>query len=497
MLHRPLLVFGLLFWVPFMASQASATNGCGARTGGAAPYDQSTCGNVTPFPAAADRTAVSACGSFAAGTYHLTGNIGTAATATCLTFTSGPVIFDLAGFAITGRIIGNSIVLSGTHIYSSAAGGTLTCSNHSSNLPGCMYFSGSDNITEVLEFDHFTVVNIDSSSANSARNLMIDWGGATSSLGKAFSVKIHNITSTSATGTTSGRIVNLQIQASKARVEYNNNDVTCLAAASACQGMICYGTTDCKVHNNRAKNQLNVGTLETARAFLCDGDAGTGMNGCEIYNNYIDTQDGRAVRMRDVNSGVNTTSVHDNLIDNISGGSTGNYVAAIHLCDPDSGTNDGSGYAIFSNTFTLNNGNVVMARACANFPQVRNNRFVCFSSCSGLLGNVRQSGTLASTLQLTNNSPVPLTSSPQTNAETNTILRVCNSGSAGGSGTIKVISCTSPSSALGSCGLPLNVHHRSTLALILGEITFLWPSTVALTAGTSQLAGSSSTATQP
>ena len=277
---------------------------------------------------------------------------------------------------------------------------------------------------------------------------MVDWGNARSTnLGTAISAKFHNITATSATGTTSSRIVNLMIQARAAYVEQNNNDTLCLANANACQNMVCYGVPSCKMHNNRTQTQLGQqGTSvssETGRNFLCDGDTGTGMNGCEIYNNYINANDGRAARFRNVNSNINVTSIHDNLIDNIVSGSTGNYAAAIHLCDPDSGNNDASSWDVLNNTlnFKTGAGNGVMARACAGFPKFRNNTLHCTGSCGGMLGDVRQSGSLASTLELINNDPVPLISNPQANAETYTTLRVCKSGSAGGAGLITSVSC--------------------------------------------------------
>ena len=98
------------------ASGTGPSVGCGATNGGATQYNQSTCGNVAPFPVAAGGTAASACGSIGAGTYHLTQNIGSTATATCITFSGGPVVFDFAGFTITGRIVSPAITLSGSHI---------------------------------------------------------------------------------------------------------------------------------------------------------------------------------------------------------------------------------------------------------------------------------------------------------------------------------------------------------------------------------------------
>src|SRR5208337_2433811 len=122
--------------------------GCGATNGGTAQYDQTTCGNVAPFPSPASGTAISSCQTIATGgTYSLTTNLSASpnSTGTCLTLTnSSAIIIDLAGHTITGRVLGIGIILSGTHIYSSAAGGAITCSDSSANNPGCIYLSGSD-----------------------------------------------------------------------------------------------------------------------------------------------------------------------------------------------------------------------------------------------------------------------------------------------------------------------------------------------------------------
>lgn len=424
--------------------------GCGATSAGAAQYDQSQCGNVAPYPPApTSPTAINACGSYGAGTYQLTQDIGSTPTATCITWTAGPVVLDFNGHTVAGRMMGLNITLSGTHLFSSQANGGLTCSDESAT-PGCISLQrGDSTIAGVTEIDHLTLSNTDvSTSTAGGRVLFTDGGTATASnLGTAFTFRMHNLTATSSTGTTSGRIVVLQIQSSQDRVEYSYNDTLCLATANACQDMICYGVMDCKMHNNRSQSQLTTlgtGTSpEVPRNFLCDGDVGVGMNGCEIYNNYINANDGRAIRWRDVNSSHNTVSAHDNLIDNIQNGSTGNYIAAIHVCDPDSGTNDGSSYSIYNNTlnFVANQaGNGLMARGCTGFPTFKNNVIECSANCSGVLTNNRL-GYGAGTLAIMNNNPVPLSSNPQNSVESGNTTNYCNSGSIGGAGTMVPITC--------------------------------------------------------
>ena len=445
----------LLLSFAFASAAHAQTAGCGATAGGAAQYDQSQCGNVAPFPAAPSRpTPIKACGSYGAGKYQLSQSIGSTATATCITLTSGPVIFDFNGYVITGQMLGVNITLSGTHFYSSRADGGLTCSQDSttnSRTPGCIWLHrGETRITAATEIDHLTLSD-SAPGVASSRTLMIDGSSATASnLGTRFTFRMHNLTASSATGTIAGRIIVMQIQSAQDRVEYSYNDTLCLAKANACQDMICYGTADCKMHNNRSQAQLlTVGTgtyAETARNFLCDGDLPpAGMNGCEVYNNYIVANDGRAVRLRDVNSSANVVSAHDNLIDSIQGGSSGNYIAAFHICDPDSGTNDGSAYNIYSNTLNFVSGaagNALMARGCTGFPTFQNNVINCVggSNCGGILTSNRQ-GYAAGTLTIKNNAPVNLTSSPQNKVEATNTTHYCNSGTIGGVGTATAISC--------------------------------------------------------
>ena len=426
---------------PSPSDAPSSNVGCGASAHGASALDQSTCGNVGPFPAAAGGTAVSACGSFGAGHYTLAKDVGGDPTATCITFTGGPVVFDFAGHRVTGRMLGNNVALSGSHVFSSAAGGALTCSDASASLPGCVYFQASDpSATAPFEVDHLTLANQSSTSNNSERNLMIVWDIATTTLGATAAVHVHNVTSTSATGASSSRIVNLQFQGAQ-RAEFDQNDVTCLATAAACQGVVCYGAEDCKLHNNATHSQLAPTVTETARHFICDGNTGVGMNGCEIYANYIEVKDARGVRLRNVNSNANPVAVHDNLFDAITDDSGGNYIAALHLCDPDTGSNDASGYDLHDNTFRVSNGgNVVMERGCSGYPKLRDNVVSCTTAqCTGLFANVRQEST--STLELTNNEPIPMASSPQSNVEATASVHVCKSGTFGGAGQVTTITC--------------------------------------------------------
>ena len=455
-------ILQLIFLLMLFAAGAHAqTIGCGATPGGAAQYDQSQCGNVAPFPAApATPTAISACGTIsAAGTYQLTTNLSTTATAICLTFQNGPIVLDFAGHTIQGRIMANGLNSNGTHVYSSAAGGGLTCSDSSASNPGCIFWeNGSDPITTVLtpvvtamEFDHLTLTNTDSSSANSARTLQIGWTPSSNSNSPDLhypALRVHNITSTSATGINSNRIANIWIDGNGVLdIDYSYNFTTCLATASACQGGVSFWRKSIVVHNNRMVNQLTSGiTTDTARGFICDGTLVTQPgDSCQIYNNYVDAEDGRAFRFRNVTVANGPAYIHDNLIDNIRVGTSGFSVGALHICDPDSGSNDGSQYLIWWNTLNINDGNGLFTRGCSGNPVFQNNRINKIGLGTGTLAAIRApiAGS-STTFTLKNNIPITLTSSPNTSVDAGASLSQCNTGTTGGAGTITTLSCPGP-----------------------------------------------------
>lgn len=430
-MSRAISIAFLLFALLWMAPSAHATVGCGATSAGMAQYDQSTCGNVAPFPPAARGTPVSSCRSLTTGTYHLTKNIGGSPEAVCMTFTAGPVTLDFAGFQITGRIVATDITASRSHVYSSAAGGTLTCADHSRTAPGCLFISAYDAVRGALEIDHLTLRNTDGSSINSARNLYIDWGATTSFVGTAPAVKIHHITSTSATGLESARIPNIHVNF-RYDADFHDNLITCLSTAAACQGIVAFGP-NAQIHNNKMVcQQLNTSNLETARAIACDS-----AKGCHVYNNYFDVHDNRAVRLRDVENLPGAVDIHDNLIDNVTRGVTANYIGAIHVCDPDVGSNEGSNYVIQNNTINNQDGVVLMSRGCAGYPKFRNNRIGCIAPCSGMLASIRSplAGS-TTTFELRDNAPVAFTAVPQSSIASRASVWVCNTGTIGGEGRI-------------------------------------------------------------
>jgi hypothetical protein len=244
-------------------------------------------------------------------------------------------------------------------------------------------------------------------------------------------VKIHHITSTSATGLTSARIPNIHLNFGY-NAEFESNFINCLATAAACQGIVAFGP-NARVHNNRIVSQLlNSSNVETARGIVCDS-----AKGCQIYNNYFEAHDSRAVRLRDVRNVFGAVNIHDNLIDYVTRGVTPNYVAAIHVCDPDAAVNDGSSYIIQNNTINNKDGVVLMSRGCAGYPKFTTNKIGCIAPCSGMLANIRAplAGSIT-TFELTNNTPLILTTNLQSLVAPGASVHVCNTGTVGGGGII-------------------------------------------------------------
>ena len=321
--------------------------------------------SITVNPASSNPTgtAITACGQNlqANTTYYLANDIGSSASSLCLTPTGPNLVLNLNGHKITGTLKSQAINPSGVHIYN----GSITCSDSDPNQPGCLYIgvdTDSPAISVPMEVDHISWINNSATSNNSERNMMIDFGGFTKTAISGPNVLIHDNTSVSATGISSSRIVNLQVQATAhsniAYAAFYNNATLCQSTAAACQGVVAYGLWNVKVYNNTFVNQMaNANSTETPRAVICDQT-----DGCEIYSNTFDAEDGRAVRMRGTNNKNDVNSVHDNIVNNVKAGSNGNEVAAFHIGDPDSGT-EVENATIYNNTINATTGWVFMARS--------------------------------------------------------------------------------------------------------------------------------------
>src|SRR5262249_3837614 len=139
----------------------------------------------------------------------------------------------------------------------------------------------------------------------------------------------------------------------------------------------------------------------------------------------------RAVRVRDSFH----VRVHDNLFQRIRA----NGAAAIHLADPDSGTNDLDAL-IDNNTFQVLDGTAVLIRNGIN-ATVRNNTISCIDGCNkaGKLFWVRSPLAVGNRTEINieNNSSNALDlASPPIVVSTGATATICNSGTATGNGQI-------------------------------------------------------------
>ena len=195
---------------------------------------------VSPVSSTPSGTAVTACGQSlqANTTYYLANDIGSSGSSLCLAPTGPNMVVNLNGHKITGTLKAQAINPSGVHIYN----GSITCQDDDPNQPGCLYVgvdTDSPAISAPMEVDHISWINTSATSNNSERNLMIDFGGMTKTAISGPNVLIHDNTSVSATGISSSRIVNLQVQGTAhsniAYAEFYNNATLCQSTAAACR----------------------------------------------------------------------------------------------------------------------------------------------------------------------------------------------------------------------------------------------------------------------
>jgi hypothetical protein len=234
-------------------------------------------------------------------------------------------------------------------------------------------------------------------SGQTSRGIHIDWSVAAKPA--ITSMRIFNNTITVTTQPTALRSFAIGLLGPNHTPEFFNNDLTCNADAAGCQGIMCFGTADCKFHHNRI-NMIQNTTAQGGRALLWDGNAQNG----EAWNNVITAKGG-----------------------------------AIHLADPDAPKINDLNALIDNNDIELSGtGTVLMMRTGFN-AVVRDNRFTCLGICSGSRFIYLRSplgGQTRTELTVQNNPNIILfVAPPQNFVETGATLTICNSGTAGGSGT--------------------------------------------------------------
>ncbi len=363
----------------------------------------------SPDPGA---TLVSSCRTLNGGSYRLTANV----SGSCFVIGGPGVMLDLGGFTVTGLI---------TYTYSGAQPDGLVIFNGSINCNtgagACINIQAdASTMTQGVKFHHLTINN----SNLTGTALSVDWPGFA---GNAKFVAYH-ITANAAPGSAvNSRVDLLGVTGLNQTAEFYSNDLYCPDARS-CEAMVCYRLGSCLIHDNRVMMTYSTSD-EPGRAILVDGDTGGPLNqSADIYNNLITANNCRAVRIRNATG----SHVHDNTIKNVRNGP--NYVAAIHMADADTGSVNLNAI-VERNSLEFADGRGLMVRDGYNLT-VRDNTVLCLSGgCSDFFAQVRtQGGTTNVTLQ--NNPTVVDLPSPQTYTEPNTSTTLCNSGTAGGSGSI-------------------------------------------------------------
>jgi hypothetical protein len=356
--------------------------------------------------------------------YRLGQNITAATPATrCFTLNTG-VKLDLAGFTVTG-----SIKMNGNPNGLVLFNGTINCSvPDSGNVPGCLSLASGNTVTVPPRIHHLTITN----TGNGTRAIHIDWPMTAK---VAFvSIRFYNLTALVPSQPTVPRSYAISFQGLNQTPEFFNNDLTCSADAAACQGIMCFQTGDCKVHHNRLNLLRNTSGADTGRGVLFDGFTLDG----EAWNNIFDVHNNRGVRVR---ASFNVR-IHDNRFLNVedSAGS-----GAVHLADPAGTDTDDLNALVDNNDFELAGGTVLFMRNGIN-ATLRSNRFSCSGLCSSsklvLLRSPLTPGTTFSILNVENNPDVILyMAPPQSRVDFGAVLNICNSGQAGGTGTVNLTTC--------------------------------------------------------
>lgn len=393
------------------------------------PAENTAYGNVgDPYAGAAPGSAVllSACQVLMPNTsYRLTRAV-SAPTPTdiCFHISGANTALDLNGYQVTGRIVGNAVNINGTHIFN----GAVECLRDDSlgGNVGCVWLYGDHYApAATLRVHHLTVMN----RAPCGRSVHISWDTTTPWSGAPYVVRLYNITSAAATGPSCSRAYNLSVFTSSViTAEAHNNDVLCPADTAACQGIVFYGNDRGRMHHNRAELPQNY-TLQSGRAFLCDG----GADYCEVDHNLVIANNNRAFRVRD----SKYARIHANTVQRVT--CCGSQ--AVHLGDPDTGSNDLEA-VIENNSFEVVDGLVLMIRGGYN-AVFRNNTLAC-AGCSGTVNLARVRNMGVTSMTFANNPTATALGTPQINVESSASATVCNSGQAAGAGAITYTNTCQP-----------------------------------------------------
>lgn len=386
-------------------------------------------GNVgDPYEGATPGSAVllSACQVLMPNTsYRLTRAVSASTpTDVCFLINGANTTLDLNGYQVSGRIVGNAVNINGTHIFN----GSVECLRDDAlgGNVGCVWLYGDHYApAATLRVHHLTVMN----RAACGRSVHISWDTTTPWSGAPYVVRLYNITSAAAPGPSCSRAYNLSVFTSSViTAEAHNNDVLCPADTAACQGIVFYGNDRGRMHHNRAELPQNY-TVQSGRAFLCDG----GADYCEVDSNLVIANNNRAFRVRD----SKYARIHNNVVQRVT--CCGSQ--AVHLGDPDTGSND-LGAVIENNSFEVVDGLVLMIRAGYN-AVFRNNTLTC-AGCAGNVNLARVRNMGISSITFENNPTATALGTPQINVESAASATLCNSGQASGTGVITYTNTCQP-----------------------------------------------------
>lgn len=336
---------------------------------------------------------------------------------------------DLAGYSLTGGIQIDQALGGNGADGITIVNGTITCNIANGGSTACIYFNESANPAKSVLWSHLTISNINSPanpdtavvtsntcqlgagsspvvqpycgfefaglyvSSSSAVATSVPPGSNQKTFNGA-QIEMAHLTITNASAYTGagypplgwcGRCTDVQIDGAASgtggvSVEAWNNVINNGAYTDANQGIVCFNTGNCTMHNNYAPWVTYSGTQDTGRPFLFDA-AGKNFNqnGGQAFNNYVQVANNRCVRTRQVNN----IGVHDNLFSSVQSttvdpcimmGGNGDYAEKI------------SGNLVSQNTFTMAGGTAI--EAAESYGLVANaNTFTCLSNCSaGILG---------------------------------------------------------------------------------------------------------------
>lgn len=341
--------------------------------------------------------------------------------ANCFTLDTGTKL-DLGGRTVTGRISMNANP-SGTAVFN----GTVNCNwPDNGGDAGCIKILSTANPTAEMRIHHLTILN----EAQQARGVHVSW--PLPSIPSVPSLRLFNLAITVPMQPTALRSFAVSLLTTNHRLEVANSDITCTAEASACQAIMCFTVGDCKLYHNRITMQpYTPATGDVGRALLFDGNTKNG----EAWNNLVIANNHRAVRIRDSFN----IRVHRNTFKSITAGP--HAIAAIHLADPDAGATNDLKTIIENNSIELAGGVVFFIRNGFN-ATVRNNSYTCVACAGGLLGTIRSpiAPSTRSEILFENNAQVTLhLPAPQLNVFSGATANLCNSGAAGGAGTVNQV----------------------------------------------------------